>query len=378
MKEISSTIQEKEKKLYLITQTNEDLKRTTMLLNKNRNQIHDRAKFLNQKIKELENCLHSLIPRSEKESDLDKFKIDLEKMCNSMQNSLNELVDEDPNMDTIHGSKVEIGKNLANLLDNLPHTTFLRLIQEQQESEMALKKAVESSAPIPQPDEKLTFSPADVQPLQKLLYNLSWFHTQSASRASKAKSSIIVLKREMASLKSELDQHISDIFPTDDKTKSAARHLMELEIQVASRKAAVDSMQRNLDDFMNFCSRSEANQLDIERKIATIESNSYVADHLSLLICTLARKHANNGRLLQQSVNRLQRLATDDLKAVRSSLHDHVRASQANVGKEWDLFKQLKPCQLLSVPVERLFCSVQLIIRLSVEFFVFLFFSLGN
>ena len=315
--------------------------------------MQDQAKDLNKKIHNLENSAKLLVPDSDKELGLNQFKIDIESMCRGMEDSLNELINKEPNMDKIYGFKLEIGKSLAALLQQLPHPLFVKLMQEQQEAEVSLKKAVESSVPFPQDERQASFTPEEVQPLQKLLYDLSWFHTQCCSRASKAKRSSVPLKKEMVSLRSDLEDVLDQTFGAEEKSKAMARHWIDLEIEAAGRQATMASLRRNLDELEAFCWRCEASQAEIERKIATIEANSRVADDLSLLICTLARKHANNGRSLQQSVERLQRLATEDLRAAHLHLVDCVRASQADSGKELELYKQLKPRQLLTLSVDR-------------------------
>ena len=329
-----------------------DFKRSTFLLHSVKNKIQMDIKHLKQIVKDLERNLESLLPRLlEKESNLDSFRIDIEKMCHSMQTSLDELLNKDPNMEKINQTKLAVGNNLATLLDTLPHPTFMQLIEEQQKSEVSLKAKIEKLGNETN-SELQTYLPGELQPLQKLLYSLSWFHAQCRFRADSSRLKTEKLKKELEILKVDITEHLK-ILGCEDQMLSQVLVRVDLEIQVNSRKAAIKSLAGNLKQLDDFCLSAEANQQEIEQKIETIEHNSRIADHLSALICTLARKHADNSRAVQQSVTRLQGLVEQDMKSSQQNLAESIRVFQSDLGKELELYKQVKPCQLFHTKLER-------------------------
>jgi len=350
--ETTATVHQKEKELLRMQQAFKDFKRSTFLLHSVKNKMQSDVKHLKQVVKDLEKNLQSLLPRLvEKESNQDSFRIDIEKMCRSMQTSLDELLNKDPNMEKINQTKLDVGSNLATLLDTLPHPLFMQLIEEQQKSEVSLKAKIETLGN--EANSHLqTIVPGELQPLQKLLYSLSWFHAQCRFRADSSRLQTERLKSEMVMLKADITEHLKTNLGCEDQLLSQVLLLVDLEIQVSSRKAATKSLTENIKQLDDFCLSAEANQQEIEHKIETIERNSRIADHLSALICTLARKHADNSRAVQQSVTRLQGLVERDVKCSQNDLSEGIRVFQSNSGKELELYKQVKPCQLFHTKLE--------------------------
>lgn len=314
----------------------------------------DCVKLLNQTTKEVEKHLQSLAPQIENEGDLERYKIDIENMCKLMQNSLNELLKEEPNIEKINATKMTVGNNLATLLETLPHPLFMKLIQEQQATEISSRNQKDLMIPT-QNNIALDFIPDNVEPLQKLLYDLSWTYTDTQTRAKNAKEKAETLKKELIEVKAEILRCLNTNFGAEDP-KLVAEHLklIETEIQVAMRKGAIDGLRNILEESENFCTRYEARQADIEQKIVTIERNSRLSDHLTAIICTLARKRANNPNLLQQLANQSLRMVNEDFVAIHNTLSKTIQASKGNIiEKELELYQQLKPSQLFNVTVDK-------------------------
>jgi len=350
--ETRASIHSKEKELVNHQLTFKDMKRSTFLLQNVKNKISNDVKRIKQIIKDLEKNLSSLLPQLEsKESNLDRFRIDIEKMSQKMQNSLNELSNEDPNLEAINQSKLDVGSNLATLLDILPHPLFIQLIEEQQKSQISTK--IETSGNRQLNDNKLRIhSPPEVQPLQKLLYNLSWYHTQCLFNADNTRNKTEKLKSELSALKVDISEHLKIHLGCDETILNDLVQLIDKEIQLNSRQAAVKVLTENIQRLNGFCLRSEANQAEIEKKITTIERNSRFSDHLSALITTLARKHANNSTVIHTSITRLQGLVNEDVKNSHRVLSECIRVRQSDFNKELELYKQVKPSQFLKTNVD--------------------------
>ena len=193
----------------------------------------DCVKLLNQTTKEVEKHLQSLSPQIENEGDLERYKIDIENMCKLMQNSLNELLKEEPNIEKINATKMTVGNNLATLLETLPHPLFMKLIQEQQTTEISSRNQKDLMIPT-QNNIALDFIPDNVEPLQKLLCDLSWFYIDTQTRAKNAKEKAETLKKELIEVKAEILRCLNTNFGAEDP-KLVAEHLklIETEIQVA-------------------------------------------------------------------------------------------------------------------------------------------------
>lgn len=331
-----------------------DFKRSSVLLGSVKNNAEDSVKLFNQTTREVKKHLQSLAPEIGNETDLERYKIDIENMCKLMQNSLNELLKEEPNIEKINGTKMAVGNHLATLLETLPHPLFMKLIQEQQAAEISSRNQKEFMTPT-QNDTALDFIPDNVEPLQKLLCDLSWTYTDTQTRAKNAKEKSEALKKELAEVKAEILQTLNTRFDAEDP-KLAAAHLkqIETEIQVAKQKGAIDGLRKILEELEDFCTCYEARQADIEQKIVTIEGNSRLSDHLTAIICTLARKRANNPNLLQQLANQSLRMVNDELVAIHNTLDKTIKASKGNIiEKELELYQQLKPSQLFNSNVDK-------------------------
>ncbi|KAI9552146.1 hypothetical protein GHT06_022483 [Daphnia sinensis] len=351
--EAKTSIQKQEVELRKKQLAFRDLKRSSVLLNLVKNNVGDNIKSLNKNAKEIEKQFLSLAPQLENEADLERYKIDIENMCKLMQNSLNELLKEDPNIEKINSTKMAVGNNLATLLETLPHPLFMKLIQEQQAADVSAINHKDFRLP-QQSNTAPDFIPDNVQPLQKLLYEISWYHTETATRAEDAKKQAVPLKQELEKIKANILQSLQMRFDAEDP-KLADEHFkaIEMEIQLASRKGAIESLRKNLEELENFCTLYEARQADIEQKILTIESNSRLSDHLTALICTLARKCSNSPALLQQLVNQSLRMINEDFPALHNTLSNFINSSQGNfVEKELELYRQLKPSQLFNVRMD--------------------------
>ena len=353
MKDTAGGVCQGEKELLRIQQTFKDLKQSTVLLHNIKYKIQSDIKHLKQIVRDLEKNVESLLPQLAGEgSNLDSFRIVMEKMCRTMRTSLDGLVTEDPDAEKMNKIKINVGNDLATVLDTLPHPFFMTLIEEQQKSEVSLKTKVESLGNETN-NQLQTALPGDLQPLQKLLYSLSWFHAQCRSRADSSRARTEKLKREVETLKADIIEHLKINLGCEDQILTQLLVLVDLEIQVNGRKAAVKCLTDNIKQLDDFCLSAEANQEEIEKKIDMIEQNSRIADHLSAVICTLARKHANNSRDVRQNVDRLQDLVERDIKSSHRDLAESIRVSQGHLGKELELYKQVKPCQLFHTKLER-------------------------
>lgn len=348
------SIQEKEKILKSQQFVFRDLKRSSHLLTLVKNSVDIKIKSLHKSTAELEKHLQLLAPSLEKGTDLERYKIDLENMSKLMQDSLNELLNEEPNIDKINSTKMGVGNNLATLLETLPRPLLMRLIQEQQESEISQQKQNGSAVPTQNnvtPD--INQQTNNSQPLQKLLYELSWAYADTRARAETAKAKVDFMKSELALKKSQLFQRLNLFYNGDEKKIGIARKLIEMEIQVASRKSTVDTLRKNLEELDSFCSRYEARQAEIEEKIATIERNSRLSDHLTALICTLARKRANHSRIIQQLASQSQKLVKEDIKTYQDKLNESIKLSKLSLESEIDIYREFKPSELFYVRISK-------------------------
>ena len=359
IKETRMTVQEKEKELASHQLAFQNLERSSFMLQHFAKQTEQQIKKLDHIASNLEKNLQALFIHSEKDMDISRFKIDVEVMCQKLQQSLVELTQEEPRMEKIQDVKKSVRNSLADLMKTVPRPLLLRLIQEQQETDISnWSKMSASSLPptINSESDPDASAREQVQPLQKLLYELAWFYTDSRSRGAKAKKQAAGLKEKLNTLDFELRRQLDSHFSTAEEGQlliDVALQLTQVEIQEAKRKAAAESLRNALSNLENFCLRSEACQADIEQKIVTIERNSRMADHLNSLICTLARKHVENPRAIQQSITRLQCVTDEEIKAARSHLSKNVDLSKDSVLKEMEQFRQLKPCQLFNISIEK-------------------------
>lgn len=348
-------VQQKEKELRNQQLTFRDLKRSSYLLNLVRTNTEHKVQSLNKTSIELEKHFQSFSPALEKEADLERYKIDVENMSKLMKNSLSELLNEEPNIEKLSATKMTVGNNLASLLEALPRRLFMKLIQEQQQTEISSNSDKDSSSSPDQKNAAFEFIPENskAQPLQKLLHELSWVKADTRARADKARSQISTLSNELDQLKSQVLQRLILLSDGDEHKLAIGQKLLEMEIQVASRKSAVDALRTNLEELDNFCSRYEARQAEIEQKIITIERNSRLSDHLTALTCTLARKRANNPRLVQQFANQSQKIVNEEINTICKELGEKIQLSKSNIEKELEICRQLKPSQLFNVQMEK-------------------------
>jgi len=352
--ESKTTAQEKEQELRKQEHAFRDFKRSSVLLSLVKSNIEENVTLFNQTTREVKKHLQSLAPKIGNETDLERYKIDIENMCKLMQNSLNELLNEEPNLEKINATKMAVGNQLATLLETLPHPLFMKLIQEQQAAEISSRNQKELMTPT-QDNAALDFIPDNIEPLQKLLCDLSWTYTDTQTRAKNAKEKSEALKKELAEVKAEILRTLNTRFGAEDP-KLGAAHLkqIETEIQVARQKGAIDGLRKILEELENFCTCYEARQADIEQKIVTIEANSRLSDHLTAIICTLARKRANNPNLVQQLANNSLRMVNEDLVGIHNTLNKTIQTSKGNmIEKEIELYQQLKPGQLFNSSVDK-------------------------
>lgn len=350
--ETQDSVLEKEKTLRKHKAEFRDVKRSSHLLSLAKKNTEEQSNTLKKSTQELEKQMKNLSPTLSKEADLERYRIDIENMGKLMQNSLNELLNEEPNIEKINSTKFTIGNNLASLLQAVPRPIFMKLIEEHQASEIsAMKEKMQAISSCE--DNIPEFIPENFQPLQKLLYELSWFYADTRARAKKTMNDAAVLKDELTELKSRVINRLGCVFKDDPEKLAEEQKLFELEIQVAQRKGAVEAMRSQLANLDDFCLQHEARQLEIEQKIATIERNSRLSDQLTALICTLARKRADTSKHVQQLVNQSQKLVTDDILPMLSKLDENIERSKHNFQKELDVYKELKPSQLFTVRLQK-------------------------
>ena len=335
-----------------------DEKRSAYFLGLVQNNIKGQVKEVNQFSSEIDRSMESLVPKMEKENNLDRYKIDIQQLCEAMQSSLTELLEEQPNYEVIETTKKKVGSKLSDLLDTLPPSVFLKLMQEQVESDIS---GFKSGKPIPlfQQDEmdKLEYPLEEVQPLQKLLYNIAWVYADSCSRAKKAKLKADSLKDELEKAKSEATEMVKNHFIGDNHNLNAALKTMELKVHTACQQAAIVVLNKNIEELQNFCTQHEANQAQVAKQIQNIERNSNLSEHLSTLILTLARKHSNYPQVIEQTTNRLQKIVKEDLHSLFNVLLNDIAKSKGGLEKELELYTQLKPSQLFTVNIDKYSCT---------------------
>ena len=348
MVETQESSQEQEKKLKLQETEFRDLKRSSLLLGSAKSKVEEQAKSLRKSSLELEKHLNYLGPSLSNEADLERYRIDIENMSKLMQNSLNELLDDEPSLEKINATKFTIGNNLASLLQAIPRPVFMKLIEDHQASEISLTQQKLRALPL-QDDITPDFIPENFQPLQKLLYEVSWVYADTRARARKARKSAASSRSELAELKSQILCRINDNFKDDSEKLLNEQKFFELEIQVALKKGAVDALRLQVEELDEFCLQHEARQLEIEQKIATIERNSRLSDQLTALICTMVRKRADNAKVVQQLTNQSRKIVNEDILPLLTKLKENIQLSKNNFDKELESYQQLKPSQLLNV-----------------------------
>ncbi len=349
--EAKQNVVQKEKDLTCHQLVFKEMERKSHLLRCLTAQTQDQIKFVNQTTAQLKKYADKLrLPRGDEALLVDRYRIDVGLMCQQLQKTLDELLQKESNMEKIQAEKTNVKEKLADLMELLPRPDFLQLIQEQQEYDLSqLIKILESSVSQNCLPENLDFAPASVQPLQKLLYELSWFYTESRSRAERASNEATLLKRELEDLQSEIREHLSTQLPRDDeKVFDSALKLIQTEIQAARRRAITEALRKSLTVLDNSCMKSEANQAEIKEKIAKIESNSQLAEHLSILMCTLARKHANNPVNILQSAKRLHTVASEDVKSANERLSSNILQCNGSLKKEFELFQEVTASNLFT------------------------------
>lgn len=348
---------EKERQLVQQQLAFRDVERSCFMLHWISDQVQFEIKKINHTIGKLEKDLLSFSPPASNEKDRDPIAIEL--MCQEMQHCFDELLKEDPQVAGIQEIKSNVKQSLAALMETVPRSSLMSLLHKQQETDLVnLTKIEKSSLPVNQlpnnPD--LNLKPEDVHPLQKLLNELSWFYVDSRSRAESASKQIAIVKQELKQLESTFNQQlIMKPSAGDENVREAVAQLAQFEIQLARRKAVVDTLQKTVDELEMFCFSFEASQADIEQKIATIKRNGKRADMLSSIICTLARKHEDNRQAVQQTISRLQRLAGEDVKTACDQLSNNIKLANGSMLKELELFRRLKPHLLFNTFVEKYF-----------------------
>lgn len=332
-----------------------DEKRSAYFLGLVQNNIKGQVKEVNQFSSELDRRIEALVPKmEEKENNLDRYKIDIQQLCEAMQSSLNELLEEQPNYEVIDSTKKNVSSKLSALLDTLPPSVFVKLMQEQVQSDLSAFKSGKTT-PLFQQDEmeKLQYTPEEVQPLQKLLHNIAWAYADSHSRAKKAKFKADSLKEELEKVKSEATQMVRNHFTGDNRNLNAALKAMELKAHTACQQAAIAVLNKNIEELQNFCAQHEAYQAQVAKQIQNIERNSNLSEHLSTLILTLARKHSNYHQVIEQTTNRLQKIVKEDLHSLFNVLLNELANSKGGLEKELELYMQLKPSQLFTVNIDK-------------------------
>lgn len=349
--EAKQIVVQKEKDLACHQLVFKEIERKSHILRYLTAQTQDQIKFVNQTTTQLKKYVEKLsLPRGDEALLVDRYRIDVGLMCQQLQKTLDELLQNEPNMEKIQAEKTNVKKKLADLMELLPRADFLQLIQEQQEYDISQWiKILESSVSQNCLPENLDFAPGNVQPLQKLLYELSWFYTESRSRAERASNEATLLKRELEDLQSEIRQHLNTQLPRDDeKIFDSALNLIQNEIQAARRRAITEALRKSLTVLDDSCMKSEANQAEIKEKIAKIESNSKLAEHLSFLMCTLARKHANNPLNILQSAKQLQNIASEEANSVNDRLSCNIVQCNGSLKKEFELFQEVTASNLFT------------------------------
>ena len=105
IKETRMTVQEKEKELASHQLAFQNLERSSFMLQHFAKQTEQQIKKLDHIASNFEKNLQALFIHSEKDMDISRFKIDVEVMCQKLQQSLVELTQEEPRMEKFKMSR---------------------------------------------------------------------------------------------------------------------------------------------------------------------------------------------------------------------------------------------------------------------------------
>ena len=357
LSETKAAIEEQEHEKTKQNLSFRDEKRSSYFLGLVQNNIKGQITEVNKFASGFDKNIEALAPKMENQNNLDRYKIDIQQMCQEMQDSLNELLQEQPNNEKIENGKKNVGSRLSTLLETLPPSVFLKLMQEQVEKDIFSFKTGKSIPPFLQQDgiEKLDYAPEEVQPLQKLLYNAAWAYADCRSRAKKTQLKALSLEGELQRVKAEATELVRNHFSGDSHKLKAALNTMESNIKAACEEATIAVLKKHHDELENFCAQHETNRAEVVKQIENIERNSRLSEHLSTLIFTLARKHSKFPKLIEETTNRLQSIVKEDLTVSFNVLLNEISKSRDGLEKEFELYTQLRPSQLFTVTLDKYF-----------------------
>ena len=354
VRDMNAVTRDKCKKVESLTETFKDLRRFLVLEKELERGLQKDVKSIGGSIQELERMSQSLTPKLSCETDVDRFKINLEEMCKSMEASLDEFSNEEPNMDAVHNSKLNTGNNLATLLEQLPHHLLIGLLNEMQDAELDnLQNSLKKMRSFSEVDKQYSvdLDSKKIRPLQKLLYDLSTYHKQLLSTSSRTQRQVEAAEQEVAALRADLYSLVGNTFADGDE--QTARQLIDAELQVSSRKASVEALRSQLLQLEKSCLERAATEAEFKIQLMKLESNAKLADHLSTLICALVRKHGDNPRRIEQVITHLQSVAKQYLKESQENLCKLLSETRNYVGEEFQLFYKIKPQSFFHIAIEK-------------------------
>lgn len=329
-----------------------DHKRSIFLLNILTTRIHHQISSLRDSSSISEAKISNFIPFRILDGNEDRYKIDVAKMSKLMQESLAELIVENPNLEKIQILKHEVGLCLATLLTKLPHPHFLKLLLECQEADVnKIYQLTSSRGDIDLHDLELINQSANS--VQELVSNLSWFCVDQYNFSEKKGKVAESLKKQLLLLNIDIQQQLDQLFQGRDDMLKIARELVNLRVKYDSYEATLMALKKTLAEMQGRCSTMEINRDEVESTNSLIEKNSCLVEHYSTLICTLAKKHAENATLVDREITDLKCLLNDKAPSLRSSLVGAARSTRKNLERHEVFFCTFKSSKFHHSRVEK-------------------------
>ena len=115
--EAKQIVVQKEKDLACHQLVFKEIERKSHILRYLTAQTQDQIKFVNQTTTQLKKYVEKLsLPRGDEALLVDRYRIDVGLMCQQLQKTLDELLQNEPNMEKIQAEKTNVKKKLADLM----------------------------------------------------------------------------------------------------------------------------------------------------------------------------------------------------------------------------------------------------------------------
>lgn len=322
------------------------------LLNMLTNKIQHHMLLLRDSSSASEGKISNFIPTMIPDGNEERYKIDVAKMSKLMQESLVELILESPNIEKIQSLKQEVGLCLATLLTRIPHPHFLRLLQECQEADSSkISQLTVTKSYVDLHD--LDLINQSINSVQQQLSDLSWFYANQLSFSESKSKLADNLKRQLNTLHADIQNQFEISFQSREDLLKIAKELVRINVKYASYDATLTALKKISTELRKNCASIEANRDEVESANERIDKNVRLMDHYSTLICTLAKKHAENISLMTGEIRNLMRLLNDEAPSLRTTLISAADSTRNHLERNEAFFYTFKPSTYFHTKVER-------------------------